>query len=248
MIPAPAISSLSREDFPSEAEWIEPLLRAFNGQGQAVSNIVTQLNAQSGVVALDVDVPSTHPVTDQESVTAPTLAGTWANYGLSYTSAGYWRDTSGVVHIQGMVKSGGAALIFTLPAGYRPSATYRQVVDTSGGGGVLEITSSGAVNMASGNNAYFCLDGTSFRAADVSSTSAFPKLISNPLAVRAAHVYATAVVERTDPSETQTSAVRAVFVEWENASASDGSRMLKIKNVSGLEASTNYRITLKVES
>jgi len=69
------------------------------------------------------------PVTDQfcgERVT-PTY-GSWGNYGAGYSPAGYFKDRSGLVHLQGGVtRVGGAApgfTIFILPAGYRPS-THR---------------------------------------------------------------------------------------------------------------------------
>ncbi len=137
-LPDPGIKSLSREDFPEQADWIDPLLRSVNGTADAVAGTVATLNAQSATAFVDLDIP-----------------GTYAD--------------------------------------------------------------------------------------------AFPKLIANPLPGKAVHVYATGVIKRTDPSGTATAQTRAVFVEWENSATGEGTRQLKIKNVAGLEVSTNYRVTLKVE-
>ena len=139
MIPAPQTKSVSREEFPEQAGWIDPLLRAINSLSEAIKGVAAAINAQGGAATLDLDVPATY-------------------------------------------------------------------------------------------------------------TSAFPKLVSSPLAVKATHVYATAVSKRSDVSGTATSETRAVFVEWENSAAATGKLQLKIKNVSGLEVSTNYRITLRVEA
>lgn len=139
MIPEPSTKSLSREDFPGQADWIEPLLRAVNAMTDGMASIVKAINAQGGTAYMDLDIP-----------------GTYEN--------------------------------------------------------------------------------------------AFPKLIANPLGAKATHVYATAVVKRTAPSDRVMAETRALFVEWENSATSDGARQLKIKMVSGLSASTNYRITLKVEA
>ncbi len=138
MISTPATKRLTRESFPDQADWIDPLLAAFNAQADALAAAVAQLNAQNATVEVDLDIPATY-------------------------------------------------------------------------------------------------------------TAAFPKLVANPLGVKPTHVFATRVFERTDVSGTQTSSTRAVFVEWEPAASSDGQQKIRIKNVAGLEVSTNYRIVLKIE-
>jgi hypothetical protein len=60
VIAAPATKRLSRENFPSEAEWIEPLLVAFNAQADALAAAVAQLNAQSAEAELSLDIPATY--------------------------------------------------------------------------------------------------------------------------------------------------------------------------------------------
>lgn len=55
----------------------------------------------------------------------------WSNYGSGFQPAGFYKDGSGLVHLQGGVTAGGPAVssvhrdIFYLPSGYRPTASKR---------------------------------------------------------------------------------------------------------------------------
>lgn len=80
------------------------------------------------------------------------FAGTWVNYGGGWETAGYYKDPLGEVHVKGLVKNGAALLIFTLPAGYRPSAGIHFATVASAGAneyGVFQIDSGGNVTLAS---------------------------------------------------------------------------------------------------
>jgi hypothetical protein len=88
----------------------------------------------------------------------------WTNYGGAYATAAYAKDIAGVIHFKGTIKSGTVGqAAFTLPTGYRPGASIDIVVNSNGAFGVVEITSAGIVNPVAGNNAYFFLDGISFK-------------------------------------------------------------------------------------
>lgn len=51
----------------------------------------------------------------------PAFQNEWSNYGTSYSSAGFYKDPSGIVHLQGtMNDTTDNSVAFTLPAGYRP--------------------------------------------------------------------------------------------------------------------------------
>jgi hypothetical protein len=103
----------------------------------------------------------------------PTLLNSWVNYdAVNYPTAGY-RRVGGVVYLKGIVKlgvvgTGTGAYIFTLAAGYRP-AQFLQLVGFSNNGttGVVSqieiIGSDGGVRAGVGGNAWFSLDGISFR-------------------------------------------------------------------------------------
>jgi hypothetical protein len=50
-------------------------------------------------------------------------------------SAGFYKDIFGIVHLKGYINSGTASVVFTLPAGYRPSEEkFFPSIDSSGSG------------------------------------------------------------------------------------------------------------------
>ena len=102
----------------------------------------------------------------QENWTAPTFLNSWINNGSGYNNAGFYKDEFGIVHLRGLVKSGTMqASIFTLPTGYRPAARefFGTVSDALFGS--VYIDPDGSVVPWSGSNAWFSLDGITFRAA-----------------------------------------------------------------------------------
>lgn len=105
----------------------------------------------------------------QEGWQVPTLLNGWALYGGGYNNAGYFLDKNGIVHLRGLVRSGpvgglDSTIIFNLPAGYRPAARELHVVYTSAGAGRCDIDTLGNVRPMAGGNAWFSLDGITFRA------------------------------------------------------------------------------------
>lgn len=102
----------------------------------------------------------------QENWTAPTFLNSWINNGSGYNNAGFYKDEFGIVHLRGLVKSGTMqASIFTLPTGYRPAA--REFFGTVSNAlfGSVYIDPDGSVVPWSGSNAWFSLDGITFKAA-----------------------------------------------------------------------------------
>ena len=98
----------------------------------------------------------------------PTLLNGWVNYGSGYNPAGYFKDSSGVVHLRGLVKSGGFDVfggIFTLPIGYRPPGRGIFAVLTNSELGGVDVLSNGEVLPRIGNNAWISLEGITFRVA-----------------------------------------------------------------------------------
>lgn len=86
-----------------------------------------------------------------EAWTIPTLTNSWVAFGGGFLGPAYCKDLEGFVHLRGMVKSGTSnAAIFTLPVGYRPSATimFRGYGESPLGTPVsanITITSAGVV-------------------------------------------------------------------------------------------------------
>jgi len=90
----------------------------------------------------------------------------WVNYGSPHSTAQYFRDTQGIVHLKGLVKSGTInTAIFTLPAGYRPPAKHIYAVISADLLGKVTIDSAGIVLANIGSNTNVSLAGITFRAA-----------------------------------------------------------------------------------
>jgi hypothetical protein len=97
----------------------------------------------------------------------PGSAKGWQNYEVDYAPVGYWRDKTGVVHLQGLATpfaAGGPSTIFVLPSGYRPKNDVREFTVRECGGvlGYVDINSDGNV-FASDTNHCVPLDGITFR-------------------------------------------------------------------------------------
>ncbi len=107
---------------------------------------------------------------DGENWIAPSLSNSWVNYGGSYSTAGYYKDPLGIVHIRGMVKDGTAdTAVFTLPAGYRPEHLLVPravgIPNALGGNPGVEISTAGVVKpfSSSGINSSLNLENIHFR-------------------------------------------------------------------------------------
>lgn len=102
-----------------------------------------------------------------EAWTAPTLVNSWVNYGSGYNNAGYYKDSFGIVHIRGLIKSGttsSGTTLFTLPSGYRPTAEYIIACTSAGGYVEIRVDTSGNVKGFAGlNSIYTSLDGIHFK-------------------------------------------------------------------------------------
>jgi hypothetical protein len=48
---------------------------------------------------------------------------------VSFQQAGFYKDAFGIVHLEGLVKVGTSAIIFTLPPGYRPAGGTAQAFE-----------------------------------------------------------------------------------------------------------------------
>lgn len=116
--------------------------------------------------ASDITGIAAEPSHEIDAPGEPILGNAWVNYDPAYNSVGFWKDAFGVVHLKGSIKSGTMqTTAFTLPPGYRPAKNEATSNLSVGAFGGLRIFSSGAVAPWEGTNAYFSLDGVTFRAA-----------------------------------------------------------------------------------
>ena len=90
---------------------------------------------------------------------SPTLLNTWVNFGVPFQNIGYYKDSSGIVHLQGTIKSGSTD-IFVLPVGYRPAGTIAIEIGSTVR---IDVTSDGYVRLISGANTFLNLNLISFK-------------------------------------------------------------------------------------
>lgn len=97
-------------------------------------------------------------------IIAPTLLNSWVNSGGATPPAGYWKDSDGVVHLQGRITGGAApSIAFTLPAGYRPVNQEDFATIQNGTLGWVYVNAAGSVTVQTGV-ATVSLAGMNFRA------------------------------------------------------------------------------------
>jgi hypothetical protein len=106
--------------------------------------------------------------------------GCFANFGSPHNTAGFYKDSLGIVHLKGLVKWTGSTtlagtcdgwIVFFLPTGYQPAA--REIHPSLENGNVvvsrIDIDPDGSVFLCPSSDIamgdWFVLDGISFRAA-----------------------------------------------------------------------------------
>lgn len=95
----------------------------------------------------------------------PAFTNAWVNYAPGSAEAAFWKDATGLVHVQGLIKSGTVGqAAFTLPPGYRPTTQHPFGTVSNGAIGRVDVMADGTVVPASpSNNAWVALDGMTFR-------------------------------------------------------------------------------------
>jgi hypothetical protein len=105
----------------------------------------------------------------------PAFQNAWVNHGAAGSPAGFRKTPDGRVSLQGLIKSGTVDATdtqptFTLPAGYRPSATQRFPAPSAGLYGQVDITAAGLVVVAKGTNSDVDLAGIEFDTGQTTAT------------------------------------------------------------------------------
>jgi len=153
--------------------WVatDPLFEIGNGVDVNVrANAVTVLkNGNVGIgtenPTVQLEVTGGKTKLEQEDWQAPVLDNGWINFGSDYNTAGYFKDSNGIVHLRGLIKDGiYNYFIFRLPSGYRPSAKEVQMVISDNTLGRVDIRPDGGVYMMAGSTNWISLDGITFRA------------------------------------------------------------------------------------
>lgn len=107
--------------------------------------------------------PTVHEI---GAASEPAFENSWGNIGSGNSTAAFWMDASGTVHLKGVISGGtvGAAA-FTLPVGYRPALVSILAAISNGAVARVDVNSAGVVTIQAGSNVYVSLDGLSFKAA-----------------------------------------------------------------------------------
>lgn len=102
------------------------------------------------------------------SPTSMTFSNSYTNLGSGYMVGKYYKDNSGVVHLTGTIKAPNNStnvVFYTLPSGFRPSATIRYNQATATGRADVDISSAGEIKLMTGDaSGYLLLDGIGFLA------------------------------------------------------------------------------------
>ncbi len=129
------------------------------------------LLVQSGAVTyLPVKSCGFTTITDPGyAVSTTAIPASLQNSWVVDTRAVYYKDTDGIVHVEGRIKNGTVAantLLFTLPVGFRPAFTEYFLVTRNGGVANIYIETDGEVRDLGGslNATWSSLNGISFRA------------------------------------------------------------------------------------
>jgi len=99
------------------------------------------------------------------------LQGNWTDYSPPFTSAAYTKTAAGLVVLKGLVKSG-SGVIGTLPVGYRPAGNIMFENSSNGSAGRVDVQSNGTINLVTGTNGWFSLDGVTFMPSSATFTPA----------------------------------------------------------------------------
>ena len=88
----------------------------------------------------------------------------WGNFGSGYQTAAYRKDSRGRVFLRGVTtrSSGVLTTMFTLPSGYRPSATALFAVSANGAFGAVEVRTDGTVVLTAGTATGVQIEGLAF--------------------------------------------------------------------------------------
>lgn len=91
------------------------------------------------------------------------FTNSWVKGGSPYLDPGYMKTEDAWCRLFGAVKNGTLGLgAFTLPPGFRPSATSRHVSVQNGAFGIVDVTSAGLV-IPQTSNVLVSLDGIQFK-------------------------------------------------------------------------------------
>jgi len=145
------------------------------------SNAANATNAtQLGTHPASYYAPAGHPAVQLiGGVGEPAFKNGWKNYSGAWSRAGFWKDASGVVHLQGTLSGRKAGkVVFQLPIGYRPAADIFTVAANGTHSSSIEILANGEVLIIQSGS--IGLDGLTFLAGPTTATARRDVSTRNP--------------------------------------------------------------------
>lgn len=132
----------------------------------------------SGGIATKGYVDTAIQAIPQQGWQTPTLASGWVGYdsGTTFGMPQFMKDSMGFVHFRGLAKNNSGAAntgtvhapLFTLPAGYRPSQTWRLPVINTDAYAEVDVLATGVVQLVGAssvaNNTWMSISGATFLA------------------------------------------------------------------------------------
>lgn len=92
----------------------------------------------------------------------PAYVNSWVSYDNTFGPPGY-RKKNGIVYLRGLIKGGTAQLMFTLPAGFRPSVRQLFDISSNEAHARVDVTPAGEVlHISGGSNAWVSLNSITF--------------------------------------------------------------------------------------
>ena len=136
----------SPANFNDRFQKVADLLNNGLDSSNLADNAVTAEKIQDGAITAEkiADEPDWLPVTYKNG---------WVDYDTTYGGAKYYKDALGLVHLQGLIKSGtttSGTAFFTLPAGYRPGVRLIFPVTSNNAIARVDIQTNGDVTANAG--------------------------------------------------------------------------------------------------
>jgi len=235
------LDDAAMEDAP-QGEWVTNITESVNLLNDAVSNQTRQAGVslvaggQVEVITVKVTVPDPFI-----RVAAGAMLNGWVNFGTTQETMGYRKHPSGLVEVQGVIKTGTIGLpAFTLPTTFRPQYDMRYACTSNGAYGELGVSQLGAVTPFVGSNVSFWMRAL-FTAKDPAPMipSCFPIQVKTNLP----KVVGVFVVNVGSTASPQVNDGSAMSVSWDMSNV-NGHKSVKISNIQGLAYNRDSNITL----
>lgn len=144
----------------------------FGELADAINGNIDTENLVDGAVTaekLAANAVTSGKIEAQQAWQTPPYSNSWVDYdSTTYYGARYYKDSLGVVHLRGLIKSGTATAgttMLTFPAGYRPGVQMIFETVSNDARAALTLHTDGTLKTRTGvNNTWVSLNGITFRA------------------------------------------------------------------------------------